>query len=179
MRPIPAAQIEVLYTRIRGFVGKRVQNQADADELAQDIFLKMGESLGGLKDDEKLLPWLYRIARNRVIDYYRKKKPVVVPADAVPAEFEEDDHARREIATCLQSFMAAMDDADRKILTLIDFENKTQKEAGEELGLTLPAAKSRHQRAKQKLREKLGNCCQYVFDGRGKILDYEIKDSDC
>ena len=86
MRPIPAAQIDVLYTRIRGFVGKRVQNQADADEIAQDIVLKMGESLDGLHDDDKLLPWLYRIARNRVIDHYRKKKPATVSADTIPAE---------------------------------------------------------------------------------------------
>ena len=169
---------EDYHRRIYFFVNRYVTNHQTAEDITQDVFLGAVRGIANFDSAYTLDQFVFGIAKNRVIDHYRKKKPATVSADTIPAEYEEDDGARREIATCLHSFLAMMDDHDREILTLVEFEDKTQKQAAEALGLTLPAVKSRHQRAKQKLRQKLEACCSYMFDGRGKILDYEIKDSD-
>ncbi|MGP0630050.1 sigma-70 family RNA polymerase sigma factor [Nitrospina sp. 32_T5] len=186
MGTLPAVDIESLYGRIRAFVMGRVGSAADADEITQDIFLKMHESLPRLKDRDKLVPWLYRIARNRIIDHYRSRKIEAPPGDiegdaADPAPGDRGSAAgeREAIQACLLHFLKTLEAADRDILTRIEFEDRTQKQAAEELGITLAAAKSRHQRAKKKLKQALDSCCTYVYDRRGRVIDHLLQDQAC
>lgn len=177
MGTLPAVDIESLYARIRAFVIRRVGSKADADEITQDIFLKMHESLPRLKDRDKLAPWLYRIARNRIIDHYRARKTEVLPGETADKTENGDSEARMEIQACLLHFLESLEAADRDILTRIEFEGRTQQQAAEELGITLAAAKSRHQRAKKRLRQALDSCCAYVFDRRGRVIEHLPKKS--
>lgn len=180
MQAIPAVEIESLYQRIRAFVLRRVNSAADAEEIVQDIFLKMQEGLPRLRDGDRLVPWLYRIARNRIIDHYRTRKTEVPPVDlADDAGAEADASAREEVGGCLRHFLNSLEESDRAILQLVEFEQKTQKQAAERLGITLTAAKSRHQRAKKRLRDNLDSCCTYLFDRRGRVIDYTPKDEPC
>ncbi|CCQ89622.1 putative RNA polymerase sigma factor SigZ [Nitrospina gracilis 3/211] len=184
MGTLPAVDIESLYARIRAFVAGRVGSAADADEITQDIFLKMHESLPRLKDRDKLVPWLYRIARNRIIDHYRTRKIEVPPgeiagADPAPVDRDSETGDREAIQACLLYFLETLEAADRDILTRIEFERRTQQEAAKELGITLAAAKSRHQRAKKRLRQALDSCCTYVFDRRGRVIDHLPQNQSC
>ncbi|NWF72487.1 MAG: hypothetical protein HXY51_05475, partial [Nitrospirae bacterium] len=58
---------------LRAFIAKRVADEAAAEDLSQEVFLRMQRGLGGLKDRSRLLSWLYQIARHAIVDYYRAR----------------------------------------------------------------------------------------------------------
>ncbi len=65
------------HSRLRAFIKSRVSDDAAADDILQNVFLKMHTGLASLKDATKLQSWLFQIARNAVIDYFRLQKPTV------------------------------------------------------------------------------------------------------
>lgn len=169
---------EDLYKRVYSFVVRRISNREDALDVVQEIFLKMHEGEKNLRNEDFLLPWLYRIARNQVVDYFRGRGK---PPPFLPEAFEAlESPVSKEVAGWLKFFLEQMDPRDREILSLVEFGGKTQKEAGAELGITLQASKARHQRAKKRLRAALEKCCRYTLDSRGSVIDYERKGGrDC
>jgi len=58
--------------QIRGYLLSKVKQKDDADDLLQEIFIKIHSRLGDLKDEKKLAPWIYQIVRNSLTDHYRK-----------------------------------------------------------------------------------------------------------
>src|SRR5580693_7164537 len=70
-------------SRLRNFIRKRVGISADAEDILQEVFYELVETLRLVRPVENLGPWLYRVARNRIIDFYRKKKPEVSTNETV------------------------------------------------------------------------------------------------
>ncbi len=62
---------EELHGSLRAFISRRVRNQADVDDLVQRVLLQIVKGLASLRDAERLYPWVYRTARNVIVDYYR------------------------------------------------------------------------------------------------------------
>ena len=60
-----------LHGNLRAFIGKRVRNDADVDDLVQRVLLQIVKGLGSLRDAERLHAWVYRTARNVIVDHYR------------------------------------------------------------------------------------------------------------
>ena len=60
-----------LHGNLRAFIGRRVRNQADVDDLVQRVLLQIVKGLGSLRDAERLHAWVYRAARNVIVDHYR------------------------------------------------------------------------------------------------------------
>ena len=58
---------------LRAFIAKRVPDEAAAEDLSQEVFLRMQRGLGGLKKESRLVAWIYQIARHAIIDYYRTR----------------------------------------------------------------------------------------------------------
>ena len=166
-----------LYKDIYAFVSKRIGNQEDVADLVQDIFLKLQENQAKLRDQDLVVPWLYRVTRNQIVDFYRKNGKVA------PELVEEidiyEDETFQEVASWLSFFINVMSEEDQQILQLTEMEAKTQREAAEIIGISTDAAKARHQRAKKRLKANLEKCCKYSFDSRGRVIDYELRADDC
>ncbi len=81
--------------RLRNFIRRRVDDEADAEDILQDVFYELIEAYRLMKPIEQVGAWLYRVARNRIIDRFRKKRPQSLSADAVP-ESEEGDRLSLE-----------------------------------------------------------------------------------
>ena len=62
---------EELHGNLRAFISRRVRNQADVDDLVQRVLLQIVKGLASLRDAERLHAWVYRTARNVIVDYYR------------------------------------------------------------------------------------------------------------
>ena len=60
-----------IHIGLRAFIAKRVVNEAEVDDIVQDVWLKMQRGLDGLKDQSRLISWIYQIARHAIIDHYR------------------------------------------------------------------------------------------------------------
>ena len=168
---------QAFHDRIRRFVLKRVRSEADADDLVQDIFLKIHAGLDGVELPERLEAWVFQVARRAVIDHFRKRRGLEIPDDV--AEETPAETVTAEVASWLRPMMTALPPEDQEALKLADVEGLPQKELAERLGLTLPGAKSRVQRARQRLKDMLLDCCDVEMDRRGNAFSYAPRHCRC
>lgn len=163
-------------TRLLAFVQSRVGNPQDAEDLVHDVLARAYARRDTLENQSKLGAWLYQIARNAVIDYYRMRTPQEPLPEVVPAEqAEEDTNGRAELAQCLLPLIAALPAHYRDAVRLSELDGLTQRETAEKLGLSHSGAKSRVQRARAMLEAELLACCRVAYDSRGRVTDYEPK----
>jgi RNA polymerase sigma-70 factor (ECF subfamily) len=139
-----------------------------------------------LLDEEKLQSWIYQIARNAIADYYREHRATSELSELSEAEaplLQEEPAAEDDIVKELIPSIKAMVDSlppdYREALLLTEYAGLTQRELAQRLGLSLSGAKSRVQRAREKLKTMLLDCCHFEFDRRGKVIDYQPKCSCC
>ncbi|MBI5443730.1 MAG: RNA polymerase sigma factor SigZ [Deltaproteobacteria bacterium] len=165
------------HDELRGFVAKRVNDPAVADDIVQDVFLRVLEKRDSLRSGEKLRGWLYRIARNAIVDHYRARRPQEELPDSLAAAAEEEDEerARNDIGRCLAPMVSHLPAGYREAVVLSELEGKSQKEVAALQGLSLSGAKSRVQRGRALLRDMILECCRVEFDGRGRAIDYETR----
>jgi RNA polymerase sigma-70 factor (ECF subfamily) len=172
---------ETFHTPLQQFIRRRVADGAAAEDLLQDIFLKIHLHVDTLKDVKRLEGWIYQITRNAIIDYYRNAKPTMsldtVGVVDLPEELPADDVVT-ELLPCVRAMVQNLPPQDRQALILTAYQGLTQKELGERLGISFSGAKSRVQRARERLKQQLLECCHLELDRRGGILDYQPR-CDC
>lgn len=154
---------------IRGFLANRAASATEADDLLQDVFLKAllhGKDFCCLDNPRA---WLFHVARNLLIDRLRLSKEQVPLPDDLSAEPVAEFAPVDLLSHCLPRVLTELSPEDREAILLCDMQGVTQNDYALRLGLTLPAAKSRVQRARQRLQEQLVNACQVRFDEAGKV----------
>ena len=163
---------------LRNYVARRVPEPADADDVLQEVFVRVHTHLGSLEDESRLVPWLYRIARSAVVDRYRRRdrarplpEDLELPAEEGGGSEAEEPDVARAIARSLRGLIAGLPELYREALVLSEFEGLTQREVAARLGLSLTGAKSRIQRGRKLLKKALLECCHFDFDQRGRILE--------
>lgn len=175
------------HDRLHGFILQRVNNPSDADDILQDAFLRIHQRLSTVKDNDRLVSWMFQIARNAVIDYYRstaRRREISFDKD-IDLMFDEQslpDRAitfNQELAACLQPMLDNLPEAYREALDLVEIQGVSQRAASETLGISISGTKSRVQRGRQKLKAMLLACCQVQLDPMGNILDYESNQTNC
>lgn len=162
------------------FIRKRVDDPYDAEDILQEVFLKIHTRLDSLEDGDRMVPWLYQITRNTIIDYYRTRRPTEELPDFISVEpplVEGDPNA--QLAAGLRDFMACLPDRYRQALILTELEGLKQTELAEHLGLSVSGAKSRVQRGRDVLRQALLECCHFEFDRRGAVLEFVPRPNCC
>jgi len=166
--------------KLKQFIIKRVPDEQSAEDILQDVFVKIHTHIEMLKDGHKLQSWIYQITRNAVYDYYRDRRITAGISETLdlPEEPGEND-VERMLALSLKEMVDCLPDVYRQALILTEYEGLTQKELARRLGLSFSGAKSRVQRAREKLREMLLECCHLEFDRRGRIIDYYPKCACC
>jgi RNA polymerase sigma-70 factor (ECF subfamily) len=157
-----------------------VADEAAVDDVLQDVFLKMHSGLPSLKDTTKLQSWLYQIARNAIIDVYRRQQPsVAVPEWLAQAEADAGDQVRQELADCLLPMVAQLPPIYREAIELSELQGAKQQEVAVMQKTSLSGAKSRVQRGRALLKTMLEECCRLEFDHKGRIVDYEPRNGSC
>jgi len=172
---------EAFHTPLSQFIRGRVSDETIVEDLLQDVFLKIHQHLETLKDVKRLESWIYQITRNVIIDYYRSTKPIVLYTTDVldlPEELPADEIESR-LLPCIRAIVQSLPTQDRQALILTSYQGLTQKELGERLGLSFSGAKSRVQRAREKLKQQLLECCHFELDRRGGIIDYQPRCQCC
>lgn len=169
-------KFETIYEQFRkpltAFIAKRITNQANTEDIVHDVFLKIHDRIETLKEPDKLPAWIYQIARNSIIDSYRKNHQIVNSADLLEIEQPESISAPEDLSRVVQSMIEKLPPQDKEALLLSDFQGMKQAEMAQLLGISLSGAKSRVQRARKKLKELLLECCHFEFDRYGTVFDY-------
>jgi RNA polymerase sigma-70 factor (ECF subfamily) len=169
--------------QLRSFVQRRGADSSAADDILQEVFIRVHTRLHTLKDTRRLAPWLYAITRNTLADYYRRAALPALPeslaAEENPAGRSGTESAESQIAGYLLTLVKCLPEGYRRAVELHELEGLKQEEVGRRLGLSVSGAKSRIQRGRRMLKDALLDCCHFEFDRLGHVVDYGRRQSCC
>ncbi len=174
-----------LTRELRRFVARRLDR--DVEDVVQETLLKVHRHLPDLRDDERIGPWAYRIARNAIIDHHRARaraleREVTADVGDEPGAAEgsiDDNNLNAEVASWLVPMISQLDEPYREALVLTEVEGLSQVELAERLGMSRSGARTRVQRARAKLRGVVERCCAITTDRRGNVIDVSGCNSCC
>jgi RNA polymerase sigma-70 factor (ECF subfamily) len=159
--------------KLKGFIAKRVNDPTLVDDILQEVFLKIHTNLDHLNNLAKLKGWIYRIARNAIIDYYRSHRITSeLPENLAEPEDNSRLNASQKLAGSLKEMIKLLPPQYREALLLTEFGGMKQADLAKKLGISLSGAKSRVQRGRRMLKDLLYQCCHFEFDRRGMVIDY-------
>ena len=162
----------------------RLAGENEAEDLAQETFVKVSQALENFRGESKLSTWIYRIATNTALDRMRSPSfqrdapveqsdlldlnDIVESADFHPVSIEkaipvERQCVKNEMRSCLMGYIEKLPESYRTVLILSDLEELSNKEIAEILGLSLDTIKIRLHRAREKLREELISRCEFYW----------------
>ena len=166
-----------LYRDLLAFVYLKVKDKPTAEDIVQDVFIKVHTHSHQLKEGEKFSGWIYRIARNTVADHFRKNSKVLEP---VNLDWGTDDHEFNDcVAYCLKQLIQTLPAKYRVALELTEFENFSKIELSRQLNISHSGARSRVQRARKMLREKLDALYHIKTDAYGNVIVCENRFPCC
>ena len=154
---------------LRGFLAHRAGSTSEADDLLQEVFLKamlQGQAFCQLDNPRA---WLFHVARNLLVDRMRLDRAQVPLPEDLLADTEPVSDPVDLLSHCLPRVLSELASEDREALVACDIQGLSQKEFAQRLGLSIPAAKSRVQRARLRLRAHMAHVCQVSFDEDGKV----------
>ena len=163
-------------TALRAFIRRRVRDDHVADDLLQDVFVRIHDKLDALDDEERMASWIFRIARNVVTDFYRRRSDDTFDEkDIATDQVTRDENINEQVGQWLINRIAELPEDYRIAVSLSELKGVRQTEIAEQLGLSASGAKSRVQRGRKMLKEMLLRCCHFEFDRRGNVIDYQVK----
>jgi RNA polymerase sigma factor (sigma-70 family) len=158
-------------TRLRNFIRRRVADPSDAEDILQEVFYELVETYRLMKPIEQVGAWLFRVARNRITDLFRKRKPEASTNDPVAEEEGEfltlEDllpsrdagpeaaYARTVLLAELEDALEELPDEQREVFLAHEIEGRSFKELAAETGLSVNTLLSRKHYAVIHLRERL------------------------
>jgi RNA polymerase sigma factor (sigma-70 family) len=157
--------------RLRSFIRRRVPDREDAEDILQDVFYELVEAYRLMQPIEQVGAWLFRVARNRITDLFRKKKPEALqdqkmsPMDGEQVTLEdllpssdggpEAAFARTVLLDELDHALDELPEEQREVFIAHEFEGRSFKELATQSGLTVNTLLSRKHYAVIHLRERL------------------------
>ena len=162
-----------LNRKLYSFILGKVNDKSVAEDIMHDLYIKIHASIDTLKDDTKIQSWIYQIARNLIIDYYRNiSKQSLVLTQSLPERFDEypDNNSMSEALEDMIKMMSNLPSEYCEALCLTELHGMSQKAYAEKIGISYSGAKSRVQRAREMLKDLLMKCCHYEFDRYGTVI---------
>ena len=172
-------------TRLRFFIRGRVTDEASAEDILQNVFVKIQHRLGTLRGVDKMEAWVYQIARNAIVDHFRTQRPTDELTEDLTERIENlsDETEKAELLAAFRRMITELPEPYREAIQLTEMEGYTQKQLATRLGISLSGAKSRVQRGRTMLKVMLLECCRFEFDRRGGIVECaprkKVKCAEC
>lgn len=172
------------HQKLMHYIKTMVNNPCDAEDILQEVFIKIFNNIDQVKTPSAVKPWIYKITKNTVMDFYKKKKDITVlpeNLDMIEQPLENIDNMNNEIAKCMSNMLFALPRKYQDVYNLHENKEMKHKEIAEELHISVSASKVRLNRTKEMLRKKLLNCCDFEVDKYGNIINYHQKGTctDC
>jgi RNA polymerase sigma factor (sigma-70 family) len=157
-------------TRLRNFIRRRVPDPSDAEDILQEVFYELVEAYRLMKPIEQVGAWLFRVARNRITDLFRKRKPASTNDPVIAEEGElltvedllpsqdagpEAAYARTVLLEELENALEELPDEQREVFLAHEIEGRSFKDLAVETGLSVNTLLSRKHYAVIHLRERL------------------------
>ena len=165
---------EQFSNQLRRHLSRKVPEQ-DVDDVLQEVFLALMRNPP--PEGVALPPWLWRLVRSRIADYYRRQPQGVSALESELAQEETFEVSESEaiVAAWLRGFAEFLEPKYRTPLVMADFQGASMKVIAETLNLSVSGAKSRVQRARKMLASDLQNCCAFHFDRQGRVSGWRVR----
>ena len=160
---------------IKAYAARRLPDVSSADDLLQDVFLRMLRQGAAFCRVENQRAWLFQVARNAIIDYLRATKAhVPLPEDLV----SEAPQAQPvdALAGCIDRVLTELSATDADVITHCDLHGMKLQTYADLRDMTLPAVKSRIQRARRRMRSAMTGNCRIQFDEAGQVCCHVPRD---
>jgi len=184
--PEADAVLHDFQARLLAFIARRVPDHDGAEDILQEVLLRIHRHAGELENSAAVSAWVHQIARNAIADHYRRaavrrEQPsgVELEGQAPTATDPASGENRSELAACLRPLVQRLDSPYREAITLTELDGLTQVAAAAQLGISTSGMKSRVQRARAQLRSMLVSCCEIELDRRGGITSYQPRHGSC
>lgn len=185
-------RIQTVYDEYQPRILRYISNligEADAEDVTQEVFIKVSKALSEFRGESKISTWLYRIATNAALDYMRssthQQKATILPDDSAEGEVEDRNIwtgekvpvlewqvVREEMSSCVHEYIQKLPENYRTVLVLGEFEGLSNQEIADILEITLGTAKIRLHRARERLKNELiANCPSYWVEGNEFLPD--------
>ncbi len=165
---------------VTGYIKYLVRDAAEAEDLAQEAFIRLYRQRDTLRDPAALESWLYQIATHVSIDRLRQrakaaKRHIEKPVEDLPIPDSTRPSAltviqQQEMSACVQRYVAKLSDIYKAVLLMCDADGFSAKEAAELLQLPLTTVKMRLHRARQQMQAALKDACEFEHDERGVFV---------
>jgi RNA polymerase sigma factor (sigma-70 family) len=157
-------------SRLRNFIRRRVPDRRDAEDILQDVFAELVEANRMLMPIDHVTGWLFRVARNRIIDLFRKKRPEALDDGAIvdgeeelrleellpsPAAGPDAEFARSVLLDEMEMALAELPDEQRDVFVAHEIDGRSFREIAEATGVNVNTLLSRKRYAVLHLRERL------------------------
>ncbi|WP_299819554.1 RNA polymerase sigma factor SigZ [uncultured Pontibacter sp.] len=163
--------------QLKGFVRKRIVDKDEANDILQQLYLKVYKNCEQLQEVKNTKAWLYQITRNAVYDFFRENSRRENIADLELTEGELPDETRHDVEALVEPLIALLPSEYAEALRLSELEEVSQKEIAERLGISYSGAKSRVQRGREKLKALFMECCHLEFSHDGQVIGASVKEN--
>ena len=148
-----------------GYIRKRIEDPELAEDILQDSLLRAIRAAPELRDEERLIPWFYRVLQNAIVDAYRRRgvereRVVVAEVPEIAAEPEDD----AELCRCFERLIPGLKAEYADLIQAVELSGESPDAAAGRLGITSNNLKVRRHRARQALRRKLEETCRTCAD---------------
>ena len=167
------------HAKLRAFTLQHVSDAESADDILQDVYLKIHAHIHELRDTDRLESWIFQVTRNAITDHFRRTRPQEDLPDSLPAPAVEEADAASELTASIGDMLRCLPPKYRQALELTDLQGLNQAELAGKLNISVSGAKSRVQRAREKLKAAFLDCCHFEFDRYGRVIDYHANCPEC
>jgi len=158
--------------RLRNFIRKRVADESEVEDILQDVFYELIAAYRLMKPIEQVSAWMFRVARNRIIDLFRKKRPAASTNDSLPVAQDDEEllleellpspdagpdvaYARGVLLDELEAALDELPEEQREVFVAHELEGRSFKELAKETGLNVNTLLARKHYAVLHLRKRL------------------------
>lgn len=160
---------------LKRFIISKVRNETVAEDLLQDTFIKVHTKLHTLQDLKKLKSWIFSIARNSIIDYFKtQNKQVEHLFSEEEFEIENPHHTEKD---CLLGIVSSLPKKYRDPIFLSDIKGIKQTEIAKQLNQNLATTKSQIKRARKLIAQGFIDCCGFAKNEHGLLVG-EIQEKE-
>jgi len=164
------------------YVRSKIRSKEDAEDILQNVFVKISANADSLSEKEKIQNWLFTVTRNAVIDYYRvnAKKKNVELNESIAEQLLDDESTdpTKGLDNCVSTMIALLPEEYKSIIEDAEINGISQKELAEKYGMAYSSMRTRVQRGRERLKQLFYNCCYIKTDNHGNVLQAQGR-PDC
>ncbi|WP_139959546.1 sigma-70 family RNA polymerase sigma factor [Flavicella sediminum] len=159
------------------FILSKVKNPTVADDILQEVFIKIHLQKETLQKKDRLKSWIFTICNNTINDYFRKH--TLATTNELKEAADTSKNENHDAKDCLLPLILNLPKHYKEALLLSELKGWKQQAVADQLKISLPAAKSRILRGREALKKGFIACCDYTLDEHGHLIGEHKDKADC